>query len=142
MPNAYVRDSVFDRVVQSLEFGVLLGRTLAQFGDMRRSALGALLATSNTRERICSRRLCCNKRCSMCSATTLSSFSHRSGAALAAGLVLPSLGRASVIPVALVRRSTIGGDISGFGTKIATCGICREIPYLTTEQKSDAKASI
>jgi hypothetical protein len=31
---------VSDGVVQPLEFGFRFGRTLAQFGDMRRSALG------------------------------------------------------------------------------------------------------
>jgi hypothetical protein len=40
----YVGDSVFDRVVQPLEFGFRLGRTLAQFGNMRSSAFGALFA--------------------------------------------------------------------------------------------------
>ncbi|WP_312014287.1 MULTISPECIES: hypothetical protein [unclassified Bradyrhizobium] len=36
-----VSDPVFDRVVQPLELGFRLGRTLSQFGNMRRSALGA-----------------------------------------------------------------------------------------------------
>jgi hypothetical protein len=39
-----IGDAVLDGVVQPLEFGVCLGRTLAKFGDMRCSALGALLA--------------------------------------------------------------------------------------------------
>ena len=40
-----IGDAVLDRVVEPLELGVGFGRPLAQFGDMRRSALGALLAT-------------------------------------------------------------------------------------------------
>ncbi|UWU76373.1 hypothetical protein N2603_41975 [Bradyrhizobium huanghuaihaiense] len=39
-----VSDAVFDGVVEALEFGFRFGRTLAQFGDMRRSALGALFS--------------------------------------------------------------------------------------------------
>lgn len=36
--------AVLDRIVNPLELGVCLGPPLAQFGDMRRSALRALLA--------------------------------------------------------------------------------------------------
>lgn len=39
----HIRNSVFDGIVEALEFGFRFGRTLAQFGDMRRSALGAVL---------------------------------------------------------------------------------------------------
>ncbi|WP_454627266.1 hypothetical protein [Bradyrhizobium cenepequi] len=39
----HVSDAVFDGVVEALEFGFRLGRTLAQFGNMRRSTNGALL---------------------------------------------------------------------------------------------------
>src|SRR6516162_3273892 len=38
-----VGDAVLDRVVKPLELGVRFGRALAQFGDVRRSALGAVL---------------------------------------------------------------------------------------------------
>ncbi len=40
-----ISDSVFDGVVEALQFGIRFGCTLAQFGDVRRSALAALLAT-------------------------------------------------------------------------------------------------
>src|SRR5262249_30837295 len=39
-----IGDAVLDRVVEALELGVRFGGTLAQFGDMRRSALSTLLA--------------------------------------------------------------------------------------------------
>ena len=39
-----IRDAVFDRIIEPLEFGICFARALAQFGDMRRSALRALLA--------------------------------------------------------------------------------------------------
>src|SRR3981189_3715586 len=42
-----IGDAVLDRVVEPLEFGVCFARSLAQFGDMRRSALGALLAAAH-----------------------------------------------------------------------------------------------
>jgi hypothetical protein len=38
----HVSNAVLDSAVQPLEFGFWFGRTLAQFGDMCRSALGAL----------------------------------------------------------------------------------------------------
>lgn len=40
----HVGDSVFDRVVQPLELGFCFRSALAQFGNMRCSALGALLS--------------------------------------------------------------------------------------------------
>jgi hypothetical protein len=44
-----VSDAVLDGVVQALEFGFSLGRTLAQFGDMRCSALRAFLPAMQDR---------------------------------------------------------------------------------------------
>src|SRR5258708_39307490 len=47
-----IGNAVLDRVVEPLEFGGCLGRALAQFGDMRRSALGTFLAAiENARKR-------------------------------------------------------------------------------------------
>ena len=40
-----IGDAVLDRVVEPLEFGVCFAGSLARFGDMRCSALRALLAT-------------------------------------------------------------------------------------------------
>ncbi len=39
-----IGDAIFDGVVEPLELGVRFGRTLAQGGDMRGSALGAFLS--------------------------------------------------------------------------------------------------
>jgi hypothetical protein len=38
-----IGDAVLDRVVEPLEFGICFACPLTQFGEMRRSALGALL---------------------------------------------------------------------------------------------------
>ena len=42
-----IGDAVLDRVVEPLEFGLCFARSLAQFGDMRHSALGALLVSAH-----------------------------------------------------------------------------------------------
>jgi hypothetical protein len=49
----HVSDAVFDRVVESLEFGFRFGRTLAQFGDVSCPALSTLLAADeHTRQNL------------------------------------------------------------------------------------------
>lgn len=89
-----VSDSVFDDVVQPLEFGFCLGRTPAQFGNMRRSAFRALLSTvKHTRKDLLETFGLQQSQLDVLGHNAVQFF-HRNGATLAAGHTLPGLGAA------------------------------------------------
>src|SRR3984893_4318786 len=92
--------AILDRVVKPLEFGVCLGRTLAQFGDMRRSALRAFLAAIENGRQDLLEALWLPKAVLDVIGNERIELVHRHGAALAASLALAGLGGAGVIPVA------------------------------------------
>src|SRR5438034_1965943 len=95
----HVRDSALNGVVQPLEFGFRLGTSLAQFGDMRRSALGAFLAAiKHSRQYLLKASRLQKAVLDVFGHTTVELF-HRNGSALAAGFACASLGTASVVPV-------------------------------------------
>ncbi len=91
-----VSDAVFDRVVQPLEFGFRFGRTLAQFGNMRHSALRAFLAAVEYARQDLLETLGLQKALLDMLGYQAVEFFHWNGAALAAGLSLPGLGAQTV----------------------------------------------
>src|SRR5262249_42397796 len=80
--------------------GVRLGRALAQFGNMRRSALGALLAAVENARKNFLKALGLQKAMLDVVSHDAVELVHRHCAARTAGLALASLGRAGVVPVA------------------------------------------
>src|ERR1700737_5620084 len=95
----HVSDSVFEGVVKPLELGTCFGRTLAQFGDVRRWALGALLpAVEHTRQDLLETFGLQEALLDVLGDHAVELF-HRNGSSLAAGLALTRLGAAGVILV-------------------------------------------
>ena len=111
-----IGDAVLDRVVQPLEFGVRLGRPLAQFGDMcdfRRSARS--LRRSSTCDKSCLQPLGLQQTLLDVLRDHSVEFFHGDGATRTTGLALAGFGAAGVVAVTAAlagaqrHRSTASG---------------------------------